>query len=80
MQAVIKKWGNSPALRLNTSIMKSARLELNQEVSIQVARGRIVIEPLSIKEYNLNDLIAGITPENSYAEVSFGAPVGNEVW
>ncbi len=80
MQAVIKKWGNSPALRLNTSIMKSAQLELNQEVSIQVARGRIVLEPVSNREYNLNELISGITPENSHGEINYGATVGNEVW
>ena len=31
MQTVIKKWGNSPALRLNASVMKSAQLNIDQK-------------------------------------------------
>ncbi|WP_157638491.1 hypothetical protein [Burkholderia ubonensis] len=30
--------------------------------------------------YELKDLICGITPENLHDEVSFGRPVGREVW
>ena len=34
MEAVIRKWGNSPALRLPSAVMKSAALELEQHVTI----------------------------------------------
>jgi hypothetical protein len=45
--------------------------------TISVSRGRIVIEPSVIEpservEYNLDDLLAGITRQNTHAEVSFG--------
>ena len=36
MKAIIKKWGNSPALRLSASLMQLAHLSLDQEVSIQI--------------------------------------------
>jgi antitoxin MazE len=78
MEAVIRKWGNSPALKLPAVALKEAALSLEQKVTITVSRGRIVIEPSGYVEYNLNDLLAGITPQNAHAEVGFGKPVGEE--
>ena len=78
MEAVIRKWGNSPALRLPVSALKEAELSLEQKVNIIVTRGRIVIEPSGKVEYDLGELLAGITTQNSHAEVSFGKPVGKE--
>ena len=80
MQATIKKWGNSPALRLSSAIMKSAKLNVDQEVTIHVQRGKIVIEPSVPSEFLLNDLIAQITTKNLHTEVDFGAPAGREIW
>ncbi|NBW55224.1 MAG: PbsX family transcriptional regulator, partial [Betaproteobacteria bacterium] len=51
MEAVIRKWGNSPALRLPSAVMKSAALELEQHVTITATRGRIVIEPAKKPDY-----------------------------
>ena len=78
MEAIIRKWGNSPALRLPMSALKEAELSLDQKVNLVVARGRIVIEPSDKIEYDLNDLLGGITVQNSHGEVSFGKPVGKE--
>lgn len=80
MEAVIKKWGNSPALRLSVSLMKEAQLTLDQKVSVKVLRGKIIIEPAARKEYKLEDLVAGITSENTHAESNFGKPAGKEIW
>jgi antitoxin MazE len=80
MEAVIRKWGNSPALRLPAVALKEAALSLDQKVTIAVSRGRIVIEPSEDVAYNLNDLLAGITPQNVHEEAGFGKPVGKEVW
>lgn len=78
MEAVIRKWGNSPALRLPALALKEAAFSLEQKVTIVVSRGRIVIEPSEHVEYKLDDLLAGITPQNAHSEVSFGKPMGNE--
>ena len=80
MEAVIKKWGNSPALRLSASLMKEAQLALDQKVSVKVLRGKIIIEPATRQEYKLEDLIKGITPSNSHSEVDVGQPIGKEIW
>ena len=79
MQTIIKKWGNSPALRLNAAVMKSAQLNIDQLVSVKVQKGRIVIEPMTKQEYPLDELLSGITAKNLHGEADFGGPVGKEL-
>ena len=79
MDAVIRKWGNSPALRLPAAVIKEAAFSLEQKVNITATRGRIVIVPSATVEYDLDELIGGITSKNQHAAVSYGAPVGKEV-
>jgi antitoxin MazE len=42
--------------------------------------GRIVIEPARRKEYDVAELIKGITHGNLHEEVDFGAAAGKEAW
>ena len=78
MRAVVKKWGNSASVRIPASVMAAAGLRLDQAVEVREDKGRVVIEPIAHEEYDLADLLAGITPENIHDEVDFGGPVGNE--
>jgi antitoxin MazE len=78
MEAVIRKWGNSPALRLPVSALKEAAFSAEQRVKLTVTRGRIVIEPSSRIEYDLEKLVAGITAKNRQEEFSFGKQAGRE--
>ena len=78
MEAVIKKWGNSPAVRITTAAMKIAAFDVEQRVTLKVSKGRIVIEPADKPEFTLEELVAGITRKNIHDEVDFGAPVGRE--
>lgn len=80
MESVIRKWGNSPALRLSSSLMKEAKLSIDQKVSVKVHRNRIIIEPLAAPEYKIEDLVAGINESNLHSETDVGAPVGREIW
>jgi len=78
MEAVIRKWGNSPALRINATVMKIASFDIEQRVTIKATKGRIVIEPADKLDFKLEDLVAGITRANVHDEVDFGGPVGTE--
>ncbi len=78
MRVLVKKWGNSAAVRIPASVMTAANLSLDQEVDVREEAGRIVIDPVRPAEYRLVDLIAGITDENRHDEVDFGPPVGTE--
>jgi len=77
-QVIVKKWGNSPAVRLPVAIMEAASLKVDDMVDIAVEEGRIVIVPVRAKEYSLNELLSGVTDENLHGEIDFGAVVGKE--
>ena len=78
MEAIIRKWGNSPALRLSTAVLKEAGYQLEQKVDLIVSPGRIVIQPSKKIEYDLETLVRGMNASNAHGEVSFGSPLGKE--
>ena len=80
VQGVVKKWGNSAAVRIPTSVLKAAHVRLDQPVDVREEAGRIVIEPLGPTRYDIDTLIAGITDENRHEPVEMDNPVGQEVW
>jgi len=76
----VKKWGNSAAVRIPASVLQAARLRLDEPVEMREEAGRIVIEPVREKKYDLSRLLQGITSKNQPKPVDFGVPVGKEVW
>ena len=78
MDAVIRKWGNSPALRLTTAVLKEAGLQLEERVDLVVSKGQVIITAIDKVEYDLDTLVSGINPKNTHGEVSVGGPVGKE--
>lgn len=80
MEGVVKKWGNSAAVRIPASVLEAARLELDQFVDVREERGRIVIEPKQKKDLDITELVKGITADNMHAALDTGPPVGREVW
>jgi antitoxin MazE len=80
MRLQVKKWGNSASVRIPASIMAAAALHIDQLVDIREDKGRIVIEPVATPVYDLDALLAQMTPDNFPDEVDFGPTVGNEIW
>ena len=80
MKATVKKWGNSAAVRIPASVMQATRLDLDEVVDVREEAGRIVIEPVRQKTYDLAKLLKGITPKNRHEAVDFGSAMGKEVW
>ncbi len=80
MQGVVKKWGNSAAVRIPASVLEAAHLSLDQPVDVREEGGRVVIEPLHSARYDIEALVASITEENRHDPVEMGKPVGQEVW
>jgi antitoxin MazE len=79
MKVKVKKWGNSAAVRIPASVMEAAHLELDAVVEMREQAGRIVIEPVRKKTYDLNDLLKGINAQNLHEPIDFGPPQGKEV-
>lgn len=80
MEVIIKKWGNSAAVRIPAAIMAAAHVALDQSVEVREEQGCIVIEPVRRKTYKLDELLGGITAKNQHKPIDTGAPVGKEVW
>ena len=79
MRVAVKKWGNSAAIRLPFALMSLLHIKLNSEIEMQEENGRIVLFPVD-QDYCLEDMGSGITSENRHEEVTFGEPVGKEVF
>lgn len=80
MRATVKKWGNSAAVRIPASVMRATQLDLDEVVEVREEAGRIVIEPVRQKKYELDQLLKGITRSNLHDAVAFGPAAGKEVW
>ncbi len=79
MRGVVKKWGNSAAVRIPAAVMQAADIALEAAITVREENGRIIIEPERRPDIDLDDLISEITEENSHGEVDFGDDVGKEV-
>lgn len=80
MKVVVRKWGNSAAVRIPAAVMRAAGLNLDQEVEIREEGGRVVLEPVRNVSYDVVSLLDGITEDNLHGEIPTGDAVGREVW
>jgi antitoxin MazE len=68
--------GNSAAIRIPSSLMKQARLQIDQPVDVRVEGGRLIIDPFPVLD--LDSLLARITDENLHGEMEPEHQVGRE--
>ena len=78
MQVFVKKWGNSASVRIPAAIMEAAHLNGDDPVDVREENGRIVIDPVRPRTYDLANLLEGISPDNLHDEADFGEAVGSE--
>lgn len=80
MRTKVQMWGNSLAVRIPKPFAEEAGFQPNAEVEVRVIEGGLKLEPVQPPKWSLEDLVAGITPENRHSEVDFGPAVGREEW
>ncbi len=80
MEVLVKKWGNSAAVRIPAAIVAAAHLTLDQLVDVREEQGRIVIEPRRGRVFALADLVGRISRDNLHDSIDTGAAVGRETW
>jgi antitoxin MazE len=76
----VKKWGNSLAVRIPTSVAQDLGLSENSSVQIVSDGSVATIQPKKHKKVSMDELVAGITPDNLHGAVDWGNPVGKEIW
>ena len=80
MHITVQKWGNSLALRIPKAVAKQVNVHKGSRVDMSFTGNKIILSPSDNKEYNLKDLLKKVTKKNLHPEISFGPPVGKEVW
>ena len=81
MNMYVRKWGNSAAVRIPAAVLEAAGLKPDDAVEVREQDGRVVIEKARVPEApTLEELLAGITPENLHEETDWGPPAGKEFW
>lgn len=75
---ILKMWGNSAALRIPSSILEESHLAIDEAVHLRAETGRIIIESLK-PTYDIDELVAAITPENLPSFNAHTQAVGAEV-
>ena len=78
MNARFSKWGNSLAVRIPASFAQEIEVGEGALADISVENGCLVVKPLGNTQYDLAELVAGITETNLHGEVDVNSAVGNE--
>lgn len=73
----ISRWGTSLAVRIPDSIAQQWGVQEGSAIQI-IPHGEQIM--LCKKTYDLDDLLAQVTPENLHTEWDIGATQGQEVW
>jgi antitoxin MazE len=79
-QARVQRWGNSLAIRIPKPFALEIGLEQNTLVTVSIAEGKLLLEPVVEPKYTLEQLLTDVTEDNLHHEVETGQAVGNEVW
>jgi antitoxin MazE len=64
LKTIVKKWGNSLAVRLPKSFAEGLDLENNGPVEMSLEEGAIVIRPDKDRIWELDSLLAAVTDDN----------------
>jgi len=80
MLTKVQKWGNSLAVRIPKLLAQEMEFFQDSPVEIIFRDGELILRPVIKPVYTLEELLAGITPENLHGEWNTGEPVGNEGW
>ena len=81
MEVQLKPWGNSQGIRLQTSVLNEAGIQLDDALVVKAEEGRIVLYR-SFRHKTLEERAAAYDGKlNLEGEMDWrGDPVGNEVW
>ncbi|MGH6738149.1 MAG: AbrB/MazE/SpoVT family DNA-binding domain-containing protein [Bradyrhizobium sp.] len=84
MKVAFQKWGNSLAVRVPKAFADEIGASDGKAAEMTVSNRKLVIEVVRRQRRKrscaIDELVAGITPENRHEEIEWGPAVGNEAW
>jgi antitoxin MazE len=79
MRTRVAKWGNSLGVRIPKAYAEEVGLVEGATVEVKRSGRKLVLTPTQ-PEYELSELVSGITPKNRHEEANWGTPLGKEIW
>ena len=73
----IRKWGSSLAVRIPKAIVEQWGVSEGSAIEMDASDGQVVMRK---RKYDLDDLLARVTPDNLHPEQDLGEAEGNEEW
>lgn len=80
MRTRVGKWGNSLAVRIPRAFAEEIGVDEDTEVEMTVTDEALVVAPVRVRRYTLENLLERVTEENLHDEVDTGPPAGREAW
>ena len=80
MEIKLQKWGNSDAIRIPSSILKSLNLKTNDKVILEKIEDKIVITIPKKERISLEERFKAYKGENLAKEFVWDDPKGREIW
>lgn len=80
METRVQRWGNSLAIRIPRTYAEDTHLEEHMTVDITLENGHLIITPVRAPSWSLEELLAGITPDNIHHEIDTGPTLGDKEW
>lgn len=77
MEAHVRKWGNSLALRIPSAFSHQLHLNPGSLVDMTIEGDSLVIRTIS---YSLDEMLSQINENNLHSQMLDGSQVGNEEW
>lgn len=74
----VQKWGNSLAVRIPSSIARSAHVSLGTLVELTVQESNIIVRHVGEQKLSLNQRLAMFDPKKHAGEEMASAPIGVE--
>ena len=76
MNTQIGKWGHSLAVRIPGTCVKALGLKEGMKLDVSLVDGGLLLRLPGRQQYTLEELLAGITPENIHGETDWGQAAG----
>jgi antitoxin MazE len=80
MDATVRRWGNSLAIRLPKAFTEELGLRDGAAVELSLTEGGLLLRPAGPTTPRLADLLKAVTRRNLHGEVDTGPAVGGEAW
>ncbi len=80
MEIRLQKWGNSDAIRIPSSILKSLNLKTNDKVILEKVEDKIIITIPKKEHISLEERFKLYKGKNLAKEFTWDEPVGREIW